>query len=181
MRISELTENSARAVLKDAIREAYLLNQSLSCELVEGKAGDLMNGAAKGVRAINTIITKLTALLQDTRMVRHFDSHFDKLKTIISGKFPHLADAVAGYGEWAARNPTKQIFITNLLIVAATLDGGYTGFWVADSLLRAGVELLRGSKLSTVVGKTASTSNAGDLIRLAKPNVMKLAKKMTGK
>jgi len=129
-------------------------------------AGGNRTMLGKGVdvgRKANEIINNLGKRLQNTTPVKAFDQKFDDLKRKINTKFPDskILDAVSNMGIWAQENPGKTAAIIGVLTAIASLAGGPIGGAIAGQVLRGSVELLKGEKLSTAIGKGVKTAAYG--------------------
>lgn len=107
---------------------------------------------------VDDLINKVGKYLQDTTPVANFDAKFEKLKADASAKFPNLASKMSSMGEWAKENPGKTAAIVGVLSIIASLAGGPVGGAIAGQFLRGSVELLKGEKLSTAIGKGLKTA-----------------------
>lgn len=117
------------------------------------------------VEKVNKIISDAGKWLQDTTPVKNFDAKFEKLKNDINKKFPDskLLDGISQMGIWAKENPGKTAAIVGVLTALASLAGGPIGGAIAGQVLRGSVELLKGEKLSTAIGKGVKTAVFGFL------------------
>jgi len=115
------------------------------------------------VDAVNDGIAKVGKALANTAPVKAFDGQFEKLKTTVSQKFPELEKNLTAMGEWAKENPGKTNAIITVLTILAGIGTGGTGGAIAGQLLRGSVELMKGEKLSTAVGKGLKTAAIGYL------------------
>jgi hypothetical protein len=117
------------------------------------------------VDKVNTIISDAGKWLQDTTPVKNFDARFEKLKNDINKKFPDskILDGISQMGIWAKENPGKTAAIVGILTALASLAGGPIGGAIAGQVLRGSVELLKGEKLSTAIGKGVKTAVFGFL------------------
>jgi hypothetical protein len=130
-----------------------------------GKGKDV---AAKGVevtKQANEMINKIGRWLQNTTPVQAFDQKFEKLKNDINTKFPDskILDGISKLGIYAKENPGKTAAIVGVLTALASLAGGPVGGAIAGQVLRGAVELLKGEKLSTAIGKGVKTAALGYL------------------
>ena len=115
------------------------------------------------VDAVNDGIAKVGKALQNTAPVKAFDQKFEQLKGSVSAKFPELEKQLSSIGEYAKQNPGKtQAIVTVLTILAGVATGGVGGA-IAGQLLRGSLELVKGEKLSTAVGKGLKTAAIGYL------------------
>jgi hypothetical protein len=117
------------------------------------------------VEKVNKIINDAGKWLQDTTPVKNFDAKFEKLKNDINKKFPDskILDGISNMAMWAEKNPGKTAAIVGILTAIASLAGGPIGGAIAGQVLRGTVELLKGEKLSTAIGKGIKTAAFGFL------------------
>ena len=133
---------------------------------VEGGNNRTIAGATVDVaKQANDTINKIGSWLQDTTPVKAFDAKFEQLKDKINKKFPDskFLDAVSEMGMWAKENPGKTAAIIGVLTALASLAGGPVGGAVAGQILKGSLELLKGEKLSTAIGKGIKTAALGYL------------------
>lgn len=153
-----------------------LIEASLTAQQVQQLFGEIEKGAtaAGGNRTmlgkavdipgkVDDMINKLGTYLQNTEPVQQFDQKFEKLKNDINKKFPDskILDGISQMGIWAKENPGKTAAIIGVLTTLAGLAGGPVGGAIAGQFLRAAVELLKGEKLSTAIGKGIKTAAYG--------------------
>ena len=112
---------------------------------------------------VNDVINKVGKYLQDTTPVKFMDQKFEDLKAKVGAKFPKLDTQLTGLGTWMKENPGKSAAIIGLLTVLASLAGGPVGGAIAGQALRGAVELIKGEKLSTAIGKGIKTAVFGYL------------------
>jgi hypothetical protein len=125
-----------------------------------------MIGQSKDVLAkANEIIDKAGTWLQNTTPVKAFDQKFEQLKNKINTSFPDskILDGISKLGIYAKENPGKTAAIVGVLTAIASLAGGPIGGAIAGQVLRGAVELLKGEKLSTAIGKGVKTAVFGYL------------------
>ena len=121
----------------------------------------------KGVDAakyVNDTINKVGRWLQDTAPVKAFDQKYQSLITDISNKLGADSKVVSytkQLGQFAKNNPGTTAAIIGVLTTVAAIAGGPAGGAIAGQVLRGTAELLKGSKLSTAVGKGAKTAAIG--------------------
>jgi hypothetical protein len=121
-----------------------------------GKAVDVSSTA-------NKIIDRIGSYLQDTTPVKFFDQKFEQLKTKVSEKFPNLDNYLTKLGAWAKENPGKTAAVVGILTALAAISTGPVGGAIAGQVLRGAVELMKGEKLSTAIGKGVKTAALGYL------------------
>jgi hypothetical protein len=128
-----------------------------------GKAVDTTKAVAGSV---NKAIDGLGRYLQTTAPVQYFDQKFEDLKQKISAKLGADSKTMAvidQLGQYAKANPGKTAFVIGALTAVAAFSTGPAGGAVAGQVLRGAVELLKGEKLSTAVGKGLKTAAFGYL------------------
>jgi hypothetical protein len=121
-------------------------------------------GSAVG--SVNNTINKLGSYLQTTAPVQYFDQKFEDLKQKISAKLGADSKTMATVdqlGQYAKANPGKTAFVIGALTAVAAFAGGPAGGAVAGQVLRGAVELLKGEKLSTAVGRGVKAGAYGFL------------------
>ena len=128
-----------------------------------GKSRTLAGGAVDVVKKANEIINNTGKWLQNTTPVKNFDQKFEDLKSKASEKFPDLSEKLSSLGDWAKENPGKTAAVVGILTAIASLAGGPVGGAIAGQVLRGTVELLKGEKLSTAIGKGVKTAAFGFL------------------
>ncbi len=122
----------------------------------------LIHAPIDGIEAVNDRIDYLGVLLQKTRPVKDFDERFEKLKDKINQKLPKFSRIVIKYGEWAKKHPKLQFFVLVVLGMMIAGGGELVGGYefalhseIAATLInRAVIELLKGKKMSTAIGKS---------------------------
>jgi hypothetical protein len=170
-------DQEQRVVVEGIYRELLpLIEASLSPDQIKSifgaveksatDAGDNRTMLGKGVdvgKKANEIVDNIGKWLQNTTPVKAFDQKFDDLKRKINTKFPDskILDAVSNMGIWAQENPGKTAAIIGVLTAIASLAGGPVGGAIAGQVLRGSVELLKGEKLSTAIGKGVKTAAYG--------------------
>jgi hypothetical protein len=158
--------NELSPLLEVALTADQIKNIFQSVEKNATAAGGNRTGLGKGVdtaRQVDAALNKLGKWLQNTTPVKNFDAKFEKLKANINKKFPDskFLDGVSKMGIWAQNNPGKTAAIIGVLTTVAALAGGPVGGAIAGQILKGSVELLKGEKLSTAVGKGIKTAAYG--------------------
>jgi hypothetical protein len=160
--------NELSPLLEVALTADQIKNIFQSVEKNATAAGGNRTGLGKGVdtaRQVDAALNKLGKWLQNTTPVKNFDTKFEKLKADINKKFPDskFLDRVSKMGIWAQNNPGKTAAIIGVLTTVAALAGGPVGGAIAGQILKGSVELLKGEKLSTAIGKGAKAAAYGFL------------------
>lgn len=155
---------------------APLIEASLTAQQIQGLFGEIEKSATasggnrtvlgKGVDVVkkaDEVINNIGKWLQNTTPVAAFDQKFDQLKAAINKKFPDskILDAISDLGMWAENNPGKTAAIVGVLTAIAGLAAGPIGGAIAGQILRGSIELLKGEKLSTAIGKGIKTAAYG--------------------
>ena len=158
--------NELSPLLEVALTADQIKNIFQSVEKNATAAGGNRTGLGKGVdtaRQVDAALNKLGKWLQNTTPVKNFDAKFEKLKANINKKFPDskFLDGVSKMGIWAQNNPGKTAAIIGVLTTVAALAGGPVGGAIAGQILKGSVELLKGEKLSTAIGKGAKAAVYG--------------------
>lgn len=171
-----LTEQQSlivRGVYKEMLP---LIEASLTTQQIQGLFGEIEKAAAAGggnrtmlgkgidvAKKADEVLNNIGKWLQNTTPVQAFDQKFDQLKNTINTKFPDskILDAISELGMWAESNPGKTAAIIGVLTAIAGLAGGPVGGAIAGQILRGSVELLKGEKLSTAIGKGVKTAAYG--------------------
>jgi len=160
------------------IRHVSLLEQTLTADQIKQLFANIEQGAtaAGGNRTMlgkgkdvatkaNDIINNVGEWLQNTTPVQAFDQKFEDLKASIKQKLGGDDSKIVGglqkLGELAKENPGKTAAIVGILTAIASVAGGPVGGAIAGQVLRGSVELLKGEKLSTAVGKGVKTAVLG--------------------
>jgi hypothetical protein len=169
--------NEQRTIVEGYYNEILpLIEASLTADQIQQLFGNVekaatdaggnrtMLGKSKDVvDKVDEIINKAGKWLQDTTPVKAFDQKFEQLKGTIGAKFPGLDKNLTAMGTWAKENPGKTAAIVGVLTAIASLAGGPVGGAIAGQVLRGTVELLKGEKLSTAIGKGIKTAALGYL------------------
>lgn len=162
------------------IRETFLLEQTLTADQIKQLFANIEQGAtaAGGNRTMlgkgkdvvdkaNEIINNVGKWLQNTTPVKAFDQKFENLKADIKQKLGGDDSKIVGglqkLGELAKEHPGKTAAIVGILTAIASVAGGPVGGAIAGQVLRGSVELLKGEKLSTAIGKGIKTAALGYL------------------
>jgi hypothetical protein len=153
-----------------------LIEASLSPEQIKQVFGSVEQSVSAGggnrtmlgkgidvAKKADEVVNKVGKWLQNTTPVAAFDQKFEDLKNAINKKFPDskILDAISEMGMWAERNPGKTAAIVGVLTAIAGLAAGPVGGAIAGQILRGSVELLKGEKLSTAIGKGVKTAAYG--------------------
>lgn len=128
-----------------------------------GQSRSMIGHGVDAAKEANKTLNKIGSWLQDTAPVKAFDQKFENLKAKVSQKFPSVAKQLESLGELAKANPGKTAAVVGILTAMAALAGGPVGGAVAGQILRGSVELLKGEKLSTAIGKGIKTAVFGYL------------------
>ena len=158
--------NELRPLIEASLTADQIKNIFGAVEKSATDAGDNRTMLGKGVdvgKKANEIVDNIGKWLQDTTPVKSFDQKFDQLKNKINTKFPDskILDGISQMGLWAQENPGKTAAIVGVLTAIASLAGGPVGGAIAGQVLRGAVELLKGEKLSTAIGKGIKTAAYG--------------------
>lgn len=145
----------------DQIKQVF---GELEKQSIAGGQNRTIAGAGVDVaREANKVIDNIGKWLQNTAPVKAFDQKFEDLKNKINTKFPDskLLDSISEMGIWAKENPGKTAAIIGVLTAIASLAGGPVGGAIAGQVLKGSVELLKGEKLSTAIGKGLKAAAVG--------------------
>jgi hypothetical protein len=118
----------------------------------------------KGVdyaKEANKIIDQFGVWLQDTKPVVAFDQKFEQLKRDIKGKLGDNSKVMMGINtlaKAAAENPGTTAAVIGLLTVIASIAGSPAAGTLVAFTLRASVDLVKGEKLSTAIGRGLKTA-----------------------
>lgn len=145
----------------DAAQIKSLFGEIEKQSIAGGNTRTLAGGAVDVAKKANEIINNTGKWLQNTTPVKNFDQKFEDLKSKASEKFPDLSDKLSSLGDWAKENPGKTAAVVGILTAIASLAGGPVGGAIAGQVLRGTVELLKGEKLSTAIGKGVKTAAFG--------------------
>ena len=160
-----LTESAERSIIQEAQMSAQdIANVFKQTEKTMSDAGANRTAVGMGkdvASAVNNAINKVGKWLQNTKPVEDFDNKFIKLKADIATKNPKLAAVATKLGQWAKENPGKTAAVIGILTTVAAVLGGPAGGAIAGQILRGSVELLKGERLSTAIGKGLKTAAVG--------------------
>jgi hypothetical protein len=177
-RIVEGVYESAQPLLKQIVlTEAQLTQDQINQifgQVEQGANASGTNRTALGkskdvVAAANKMIDDAGKWLQDTAPVKAFDNQFDKLKLNLKDKLSQSRGGlktlklVQELGDYAKENPKKTAFVIGVLTAIAAVAGGPVGGAIAGQVLRGSLELVKGEKLSTAIGKGLKTAAVGAL------------------
>ena len=121
------------------------------------------------ISAANKMIDDAGRWLQDTAPVKAFDAKFEEAKQAVKVKLGNSAggqkilQSVESLGNYAKENPAKTAFVIGVLTAIASVAGGPVGGAIAGQVLRGSLELVKGEKLSTAIGKGIKTAALGYL------------------
>lgn len=121
------------------------------------------------ISAANQMIDDAGRWLQDTAPVKAFDAKFEEAKAAVKAKLGNSAggqkilQSVESLGNYAKENPAKTAFVIGVLTAIASVAGGPLGGAIAGQVLRGSLELVKGEKLSTAIGKGIKTAALGYL------------------
>jgi hypothetical protein len=123
--------------------------------------------AAEVVKQVNEILNQAGRWLQQTAPVNYFDDKFEDLKSKIvktlGSKDSKIVQQVQNLGEIAKKNPGKTAVVIGVLTVLAGLGGGPVAGMIAGQVLRGTIGLVKGEKLSAVIGKGAKFAAIGGI------------------
>lgn len=156
------------------IRETFLIEQTLSADQIKQLFSNIEQGAtaAGGNRTLigqgkdvakkaDDIVNKVGGWLQNTAPVKAFDQKFEDLKASVSEKFPNVAKQLTALGDLARENPGKTAAIIGVMTSIASFAGTPAAGAIVGYVLRGSLELLKGEKLSTSMGKGLKTAAYG--------------------
>ena len=133
--------------------------------------GKGMDAVKAGADKISDVwFNKFGGMLQSSDVVQGFDAKWEQIKSSIAKEHPDLASKLAKYKEFADNNPKTQKFLLAIAgsVAAAAgvaLAGGVgagalavgTGTGIAVGIVNIADRLLKNEKLSTAVGRGATT------------------------
>lgn len=164
-----------RTIVEGIYKESLpLIEATLTAQQIQSLFGEVEKSATaaggnrtalgKGVdvaKKADETINKIGKWLQNTTPVQGFDNKFESLKAKASEKFPGIAKQLSALGDLAKANPGTTAAIIGVLTTIASFAGGPVGGAIAGQVLRGAVELLKGEKLSTAIGKGLKTAAYG--------------------
>lgn len=127
-----------------------------------GKGKDVTDAAGK-------MLKDAALWLQDTAPVQAFDNKFEQGKQALKAKLGNssagqqVLKSVEALGNYAKENPGKTAFAIGILTAVASIAGGPIGGAIAGQVLRGSMELVKGEKLSTAIGKGLKAAAMGFL------------------
>ena len=119
---------------------------------------------AQTVADIQSKVNRLKDQIQQSEPVKDFDAKFERLKTQISQKLGNdskIKTSIQSIGQYAKENPRLTSAAIAVLTIAASLAGGPFAAAAAASLLTSSIELFKGQKLSSAVGKGLTAGATG--------------------
>jgi len=120
--------------------------------------------SASTLQQVSKVLNNAKQWVQNTTPVRDFDDRFDRLKQSIVVKLGADSKVVRWaqqFGDYARKNPGKTAVVLGLLTAVASIAGGPAGGAIAGQILRGSVELLKGEKASTAIGRGVKTAVLG--------------------
>lgn len=149
---------------QDQINNLFPLVQKLSDETGKNRTavGLTKDKIVDTTKAANEYLNKVGKLIQDTKPVENFDNKFEKLKTDIKTKLgadSKITTGIENLSKYAKMNPGKTAFAIGVMtaLVGISTGGSAIAIGVAATLLKGSVEVLKGEKLSTAIGKGLKT------------------------
>ena len=113
---------------------------------------------------IQSKINQLKNQIQQSEPVKDFDQKYERLKTQISQKLGNdskIKTAVKAIGDYAKEHPKLTSAAIAVLTITASLAGGPFAAAAAASLLTSSIEMFKGEKLSSAVGKGLMSGATG--------------------
>lgn len=145
-------------------------------------AGNNRTLIGKGVdytKEVNKIVDQFGEWLQTTTPVQAADQKFEKLKKDIKTKLgddSRVMKGINSLGQWAKDNPGTSAAVIGLMTVIASIAGSPAAGTVVAYTLRGALELVKGEKLSTAVGRGLKTAAvtwlAGQALELVKDGIL---------
>jgi hypothetical protein len=175
-----LTEDQRRVVegiyneFVPLIKHTIILEKTLTADQINQLFTNIEQGATdaggnrtmlgKGIdftKKADSVINSVGKWLQNTAPVKGFDQKFENLKASVSEKFPNVAKQLSALGDLARDNPGKTAAIIGVMTSIASFAGTPAAGAAVGYALRGAVELLKGEKLSTAIGKGLKTAAYG--------------------
>ena len=195
--VSGLTEDQVRVVNHIYRKFTPLIHAMLTeAPLTKAQVDQIFQGIAssaassgenrtligKGVdyaKEVNKIVDQFGEWLQTTTPVQAADQKFEKLKKTIKtslGDDSRVMKGINSLGQWAKDNPGTSAAVIGLMTVIASIAGSPAAGTVVALVLRSSLELVKGEKLSTAVGRGlktyAITWLAGQALELVKDGIL---------
>lgn len=195
--VSGLTEDQARVVnhiyrkftplIHSVLTEAPLTKAQIdqifqNIETGATAAGGNRTLLGKGVdvgKTVSKITDQFGEWLQTTTPVQAADQKFEKLKKDIKAKLgddSRVMKGINSLGQWAKDNPGTSAAVIGLMTVIASIAGSPAAGTVVAYTLRGALELIKGEKLSTAVGRGLKTAAitwlAGQALELVKDGIL---------
>lgn len=136
-------------------------------------AGKGISAAAKGASAVSKLLpsgitAKIHELIKDTKVVRNFDAAYDravlKLRTAMGGNDSKIVKYVNWLGKQAKAHPIISGAAIGLIIAATALATGGVTAGIVAALLKTGMELLKGERLSKSLATGIGTGMVGVIL-----------------
>lgn len=144
----------------DVIHRIFKGSEELSREKrLRTGFGKSINLPRDAIVKVNSIVSSLGKRLQDSTPIKAFDNKFDQAKDRIKSSLSKikggqkLLSFVEVLGNAAKEHPVWQAAIIGTLVAISTLAAGPGGALIVGPLLKGSVELIKGEKFSTAVGK----------------------------
>lgn len=174
----ELTADQIDAIFADAVKamgdSASGVLQRSGVNKAVGKTvklgGKALTLSKDAAMAVDKKLNDLGKLVQQTEPVQNLDATVQKLQTKIRGNLEQgpvgkeIMGMVDKYAKFAKENPKTSAVIIGALTSVAAIAGGPLGGAAAGYLLRGTNGLIKGEKLSTVVGQGAKFAAIGALV-----------------
>ena len=195
--VSGLTEDQAKVVnyiynqftplIHSVLTEAPLTKAQIdqifqNIETGATAAGNNRTLIGKGVdyaKEANKIVDQFGEWLQTTTPVQAADQKFEQLKKNIKiklGDDSRVMKGINSLGQWAKDNPGTTAAVIGLMTVIASIAGSPAAGTVVAYTLRGALELVKGEKLSTAVGRGLKTAAvtwlAGQALELVKDGIL---------
>lgn len=130
------------------------------------KVGTTVDSTKKIASTVKTALKKAGEYVQDTTPVKAFDTKFEQLKDKIRnniGEDSKVIKSIDALSDLAKKHPGKTAAVIGIMTLVSSLAAGPLGGAIAGQVLRGGVELVKGAKLSTAIGKGLMTAGVGYL------------------